>query len=119
MARFILRTPRTPTRTVEIPRKAALLVPEALRHVSHHVFEDEQDERHHLQDAASAVADAVGRGSGATVAVEISDEEGRHVPEALDYVGHEVYRDRPEEALFRKAAQAVSDVFPSPSGPRR
>lgn len=119
MARFLMRTPRTPTRTVELPRDAARLVPEALRHVASSVFEDEDDERHHLRDAAAAVLEAVQDGSGATVSFEVSEDEGRHVPEALGHVAHEIFRDSPQESLLRQASRAFAEVFPAPSGPRR
>jgi hypothetical protein len=116
---------------VELDRRAMEHIPEALRHVSRQVFEDEHDERHHLYDASYAVAKALQESQGSSarkIAVELTLNELTHAPEALRHVAHEVFdndeddREYQIQQLLYGAAKAIKDVYeanaPS-SGPRR
>ena len=117
MSRFVMRSPRQSLTEIEVDLVGARLAPEALRHVASGVFEDEDDERHHLRDAALAFERAVSGATSAKVTVGLSSDEGRHVPEALSHVAHEVFRDRPEGDRLYRVSRAVGGAFPQAPGP--
>jgi len=112
MSRFLLRRPGAATLPVTLDRRTAALVPEALAHVAKQVFEDEDDARHHLRDAAEAVRRALGEGTGRSVTVRLTAEEGAHVPEALAHVGHEVFDGNDKGRLLQAASRVVAEAFP-------
>lgn len=119
MTHFVQRRRGEPTTAVTFGRRIAGEMPEGLRHVAKHVFDRDSDESGHLHDAAHAVTRALAASPAGPVSVGLTAAEARFLPEALSYLGHEVFRDRWQDDAFHKAARQVSEAFPAAPVPGR
>ena len=53
------------------------------------------------------------------VSVELTSAEAQHLPEALRYLGHEVFKGQWLDAAFHRAARQVTEAFPAAPVPGR